>query len=203
MLNRSVLPIASTLVAPELTVEPWDVQECEHMRPGTPLLATSIQLPSIVDSGKVLYEIQVHLNYWYTLQYDDPFRNPCTSMSIPAYDVPRHPASDACLDLLVFYDPQLDMQWKLSTYYFERNSNFILLKNYLSLLYSFGPWPITSPVYGIVSWCPMCRLLRTSDSANFLLEILATCMSMYHYTHLWDVYTKFGITRDGTCDQTL
>ena len=41
MLDRSVLPIASTLVAPELTVEPRDVQEYGHMRSGTPPLATS------------------------------------------------------------------------------------------------------------------------------------------------------------------
>ena len=70
------------------------------------------------------------------------------------------------------------MQWKLSTYYLERNSNFLLLRNYLSLMYSFGPRPITSPVYGIISWCTMCRLLLTSESANFLLEIQASCTSM-------------------------
>ena len=101
-------------------------------------------------------------------------------MSIPAYDVPRHPASDACLDLLVFCDPQLDMQWKLSTYYLERNSNFLLLRNYLSLMYSFDPRPITSPVYGIISWCPMCRLLRISDSVDFLLETQVTCTFIYN-----------------------
>ena len=60
----------------------------------------------------------------------------------------------------------------------ERNSNFLLLRNYLSLMYSFGPRPITSLVYGIISWCPMCRLLWTSDSANFFLEIQATCTSI-------------------------
>ena len=110
-------------------------------------------------------------------------------MYIPAYDVPRHPASDACLVLLVFYDLQLEMQWKLSTYYLERNSNFLLLRNYLSLMYSFGPRPITSSVYGIISWCPMCRLLRTSDSANFLLEIQATCTSI-HNILTFGMYTQ-------------
>ena len=110
-------------------------------------------------------------------------------MSIPAYDVARHPASDACLDLFAFCDPQLDMQWKLSTYYLERNSNFLLLRNYLSLMYPFGPRPITSPVYGIISWSPMCRLLRTSDSANFLLEIQATCTSIYN-TLTFGMYTQ-------------
>ena len=67
-LNRSVLSITSTLVAPELKVEPWDVREYRLWDPVTPLLVTSIQLSSIVDSGTVLYEIQAHLNYWYTLQ---------------------------------------------------------------------------------------------------------------------------------------
>ena len=84
----------------------------------------------------------------------------------------------ACLDLLVFCNIQLDMQWKLSTYYLERNSNFLLLRNYLSLMYSFDPRPIISPVYSIISWCSICRLLWTSESANFLLEIQASCTSM-------------------------
>ena len=34
----------------------------------TPPLVTLIQLPSLVDSGSVLYEIQMHLNYWHILQ---------------------------------------------------------------------------------------------------------------------------------------
>ena len=127
----------------------------------------------------------------------------CTSMSIPAYNVPRHPASDAWIDLLVFCDPQLDMQWKLSTYYLERNSNFLLLRNYLSLMYSFGLLPITSPVYEIVSWCPMCRHLQTSDSANFLLKLHATSTSSVHYTLLGMYIKKFRFMRDGTCYQIL
>ena len=44
-LNRSVLPITSTLVVPELTVEPRDVREYGHMCPGTPPLATSYTTP--------------------------------------------------------------------------------------------------------------------------------------------------------------
>ena len=46
-------------------------------------------------------------------------------------------------------------------------------------LYSLGLRPIFSPVYGIISWCSICRLLQTSDSANSLLEIQATCTSMF------------------------
>ena len=59
------------------------------------------------------------------------------------------------------------------------------------------------PVYWIISWCPMCRLLQTSNSANFLLKIQATWMSMSITLVFWDVHTKFGITRNGTCDQIL
>ena len=51
-------------------------------------------------------------------------------------------------------------------------------QKYLFLFYSFGPQPITSPVYRIISWCLMCLLFRTSDSAIFLLEIQATCTLM-------------------------
>ena len=37
------------------------------------------------------------------------------------------------------------------------------------------------PVYGIISWYPMCRLLRISDSANSLLEIQAIeCLCPLH-----------------------
>ena len=39
-------------------------------------------------------------------------------------------------------------------------------------------------VYGIISWCPMYRLLQTSGSANSLLEIQATSTSMYSHSHL-------------------
>ena len=67
----------------------------------------------------------------------------------------------------------------------ERNSNFLLLRNYLSLMYSFGPRPITSPVYEIISWCPMYWLHQTSDSANFFLKIQAICTSMsYMFRHV-------------------
>ena len=69
MLNRSVLPITSTLVVPAVNrrtsgctgIETWRDQGLPHKRP-------LIQLPSIEDSGKVHYEIQAHLNYWYTLK---------------------------------------------------------------------------------------------------------------------------------------
>ena len=37
-------------------------------------------------------------------------------------------------------------------------------------MYSFGPKAHYLPVNGIISWCLMCRLLQTSDSANFLLK---------------------------------
>ena len=45
-------------------------------------------------------------------------------------------------------------------------------------MYSFGPRCIKSLVYGIISWCTMCRLFQTSDSDNFLLEIQATSTSL-------------------------
>ena len=60
---------------------------------------------------------------------------------------------------------------------------------------------LTSPVYGIISWCSMCRLLQTSDSANLFLKIQVTCTSMSIIVTFWDVYTKFEITRDVNCDQ--
>ena len=47
----------------------------------------------------------------------------------------------------------------------QRNSNFLLLRNYLSLMYSFGPRPITSPVHGIISWC---RCVGSSRSPTVL-----------------------------------
>ena len=70
--------------------------------------------------------------------------------------------------------------WTIKTLYLqlERNSNFLLLRNYLSLMYSFGLRPIISLVYGIISWCQMYRLLQTSESTNFLLEIQAISTSM-------------------------
>ena len=60
----------------------------------------------------------------------------------------------------------------------ERSSNFLFLRSYLSLMYSFDLRLITFPVYGIVSWCPMYRFFQTSDSSNFLLEFQATCTYM-------------------------
>ena len=84
---------------------------------------------------------------------------------------------------------QLDRQRKLSIYYLKRNSNFLLLRNYLTLIYSFDPQSITSPVHRILSWCPMCQLLQTSDSANFLLEIQITFTFM-SYTLTFELYTQ-------------
>ena len=62
-------------------------------------------------------------------------------MSIPAYDVPSHPASDDCLDLLVFCDPSWICS-ENSLLKLERNSNFLFLRNFLSLMHSFGPRPL-------------------------------------------------------------
>ena len=105
--------------------------------------------------------------------------------------IPSHPASDAWLDLPVFFDPQLDRQWKLSTYYLERNSNFLLLlRNCLFFIIFLRSASHYLPVYGIISWCPMYQLLQTYDNANSLLEIQATCMSMSITLVFWDVYFK-------------
>ena len=110
-------------------------------------------------------------------------------MSIPAYDVPRHPASDACLDFLC-------LLWSPARYAVK--TLYLLLSEELQL----SPpqkLPVSYvflrsaahylPVYGIISWCPMCRLLQTSDSANSLLEIQATSTSIY-YTFIFGMFTQ-------------
>ena len=96
-------------------------------RPLTPLLATSYTTPFYRRFGKVFREIQAHLNYW--LPSNRMVRPGILVLLCPF----RHMMSLAscfwCLSwLLVSCDPQLDMQWKLSTYYLERNSNFLLLQ---------------------------------------------------------------------------
>ena len=40
-------------------------------------------------------------------------------------------------------------------------------------------------------------------SVYSLFDIKVACISYVLYTHLWAVYTKFGITKNGTCDIIL
>ena len=61
---------------------------------------------------------------------------PCTSISIPVYDVLRNPASGASvLTACLLWSPA---RWAVKTLNLQlkRNSNFLLFRNYLSLLYS-------------------------------------------------------------------
>ena len=101
---------------------------------------------------------------------------------------------------VVFCDPQLDRQINFSTYY-VRNSNLFSLETTCLLCIPSVRRPL-----------PPCRWDHklVSDvsappdfsSANFLLEIQETIVYV-HYTNLWDVYTKFRITRNETCNQIL
>ena len=77
---------------------------------------------------------------------------------------------------------------KLPIYCQEKTPTFFF-RNDLFLMYSFGPRTITTSVYVIISWCPMYRLLRTSDSANFIFEIQVTCLSV-SYTLTFGLETQ-------------
>ena len=64
-----------------LTVEPRGVREYRHSASRDSLTSTSLQPPSIVDLGKVLYKIQGHLNYCYTFNMMISYGNlilPCS-----------------------------------------------------------------------------------------------------------------------------
>ena len=107
------------------------------------------------------------------------FGIPCASMFIQAYDVPWHPASEAlCLDCFSSVIPSwigsenslLTTREKFQLSHTQKLSVFFVFFLSATLYLS---------VHEIVSWCQMCRLLYTSDSANFLLEIQATYLSMF------------------------
>ena len=96
------------------------------------------------------FEIQYSTKFkpnWITgipCNMDYPFRNPFVLWLIPAYVLPRHPASDAYLDCL----SSMILSWIDSENSLLTNREKLQLSsliNYLSLIYPFGPWPITSP----------------------------------------------------------
>ena len=98
-------------------------------------------------------------------------------------------------DFAVFFNPSwIDSERKLF-WLSLRNPKFIL-SSYLSLMRVFGSSPL--PEYGIVSWCPSGapldlrqRWLPFGDESILRLFIRS------------DAWTKFGITRQTTCDQTF
>ena len=176
-------------MASELIVEPRVMQE---YRPN----ASSDSPTSDLYTSSLLSKIQVQYSTklkctWITgipCNKDDLFWNPLYFHSY------RRLTSLGILSLMLvlttyaFCDPQLDRQRKLFIHYLERNSNFLILRNYLTLMYSFSPRPITFLLYGIASCRLMCRFLRTSDSANFLLKIQATSTFMIDTFTFLDLY---------------
>ena len=92
------------------------------------------------------------------------------------YDIPRHPASDACLDcFLSSVIPSWMDNWN-SLHTTREKLQLSSPQKLPVFLYSFGPQPIISRIWNH-KWCPICRLLQTSESANSLLKIQAISKS--------------------------
>ena len=117
------------------------------------------------------------MNYWHTLQQRWSAPESLVFLLIPEFDAPRHPASNTCLDACLLWS--LAESAEKTLYFLSIEKLQFSPPQKLPVFYVFL-WFATHclPVYGIISWCPMYRLLQTSNSANFLLEIQATSTFM-------------------------
>ena len=204
MLNRSVLPITSTLVAPELTVEPRDVREYGHSA-SRDSSTSNLFYNSLLSLILVKYSSKFKCTWiitgipCYRMIRSGILVLPCPYLRMMSLGILLLMLGLTCLSSVI---PSWICSLNLSTYFLEKTPTFSSSEIDV-FLYSFCLQPITFPVYGIINWCPMCRLLRISDSAKLPFGDSGYLYVYIYYTHLWDVYTIFGITRDGTCDQIL
>ena len=157
-------------MVPELTVELRDVQECRYLDLVNHLLVISILLPSIVDPG---FSTLRNSSAFELLAY--------LAIGMICFEIPllllcpyRRMSSLGTLPLMFFLS--VCLLWSPAGYA-VKTLTFPPQKFPVSYVF-FRSVAHYFPVYGIISWCPMCRLLKTSDSANFLLEIQATRTSM-------------------------
>ena len=169
--------------------------------PVTPLLATSTQQPSsIVGSSSLFSEIQALLKYWHTLRVNDPFRN---LLYFPSYQ--RMTFLGILLLIMpwpLLYSVIPSRVGRVNSRLTTRETQLSPPRNYLSLMYSFGPRPITSPYTGSKFGvrCVCSSRLPTVQTSLWRFRLLCIYVQ---YTHLWNVCTTFGIIRNGTCDKTL
>ena len=161
-------------------------------------LVTSVPTPSTVDSGSVLYKINALMNYCLLCYRVIPLINP---LYLHSY---RNLTSLSFCPLLLL----ICMSSMIPSWISRENSLFTILRE--SPTFSFSEIAcfccissVRCPLFpsfmgSSVDFCCVCSLRFLS--ANSLLDIKVACISYFLYTHLWAVYTKFEITRNGTCD---
>ena len=142
--------------------------------------------PIILDSNSVLNEIQAHLNYCLPCYRDIPLQSSLYFTYTSGWSSYILPLIISWLASLLW--SQLDKQRKLSIYYREKLQLSLPEKLLVSNLY-ISPRLVLSPVYRIISWHPIRRLLQISDSSNFILEIQVTCASK-SYALIFELYTQ-------------